>query len=187
MGMYTEIFVNADLREDTPQEVLDVLKAICGRDFRSAALEGKPDRWGLLFNNGSHCTPCTQCAALTFDDISEQWSIIGKGDIKNYEREIEQFFEWLMPWIDAQDGEFVGYWRYEEDLLPTIVVKTSAKPEPAADEKKRLVEAIAKADRELEPLREALHEARVAFQEYLSGPWQKAWIELREYEEKEPR
>jgi hypothetical protein len=110
--------------------------------------------------------------------------------------------EWRLAAIEAGDPSVV-YELYAEadyspkDRLPPIVTKLvnevvrlrgGAPTEEEvlkADEKKRLVEALNKADRELEPLREALHEARAAFQEYLSGPWQKAWIELREHEEKE--
>jgi hypothetical protein len=31
MGMYTEIYVNVDLKQETPDEVLNVLKAMCGK------------------------------------------------------------------------------------------------------------------------------------------------------------
>lgn len=31
MGMYTEIYVNVDLKRDTPEEVIHVLKAMCGK------------------------------------------------------------------------------------------------------------------------------------------------------------
>ena len=120
MGMYTEIFVNVDLKPDTPEEVLSVLRAICDGKFGSDELADKPPRWGILFNDGSYYTPRTRVGSLTYDDISKAWSLIGKGDIKNYEREIEQFFEWLMPWIDAQKGDFIGYMRYEEFQEPTL-------------------------------------------------------------------
>lgn len=123
MGMYTEIFVNCDLKTETPQEVIDVLRAICGSDLSSPVLEGLPDRWALLFGNGSFSVPLTCCGSVTFSDIAGHWSLIGKGDIKNYNDEIENFFKWLMPWIDAEEGAFIGYWRYEEDLMPTLVVK----------------------------------------------------------------
>ena len=118
--MYTEIYVNVDLREDTPDEVIAVLKAICGGEDETP-LEGKPSRWCMLFNSGSYYTPNTSCNSLTYDKIGRCWSLLGKGDIKNYEGEIEAFFEWLMPHIDAEDGEFIGYSRYEESDEPTII------------------------------------------------------------------
>lgn len=123
MGMYTEIFVNVDLKPDTPDEVINTIQAICEKGFESPPLKDKPARWFVLFNNGSYYTPATECGLLTYDDISQNWSLLGKGDIKNYASEIEQFFDFIMPWVDAHDGEFIGYHRYEESLTPTLVYK----------------------------------------------------------------
>lgn len=123
MGMYTEIYVNVDLVRGVPQEVLDVLSAICNKEHDSIVLSDKPSRWFVLFNNGSYYTPNTEIGSLTYDDISRQWSLIGKGDIKNYNSEIQSFFDWLNPYVDAFPGEFIGYIRYEEDDVPTLVLK----------------------------------------------------------------
>ena len=118
MGMYTEIFVNTDLKENTPSSVIEVLQAICDRNHAAACLQDKPRRWSILFCDMSYYTPRTCCAALTFDDISGGYSLIGKGDIKNYDDEIEQFFEFIMPWCES---DFIGYYRYEENREPTLV------------------------------------------------------------------
>lgn len=123
MGMYTEIYVNVDLKDGIPKEVLAVLEAMCSRDTEAYALLGLPRRWAFLFGNGSYYTPSTWVAKLTYDDISGQYSLLGKGDIKNYQNEIEEFFEWLMPYIDTNEGAFIGYSRYEEDDVPTLYFK----------------------------------------------------------------
>ena len=123
MGMYTEIYVNVDLKQDTPEEVLQVLSFMCNRDCNIAGLLGFPARWGYLFGNGSYYTPNTSVAELTYDSISQQYSLLGKGDIKNYYNEIEEFFEWLMPHIDENEGIFIGYSRYEEDDVPNLYFK----------------------------------------------------------------
>lgn len=125
MGMYTEVFVNADLKNGTPKSVINVLLAMCEKRSDSPALKGITFRRGYMFNNGSYYTPYTECHSLTFDCGTGRWSIIAKGDIKNYENEIEQFFEWIMPHVDAEEGEMIGYVRYEENLLPVIIVKQS--------------------------------------------------------------
>jgi len=118
MGMYTEIYINADLVETTPDDVIKTLQAMCDKNSESEYLKGKPIRWSYMFNNGSYYTPRTECGKLTFDKISKQWSILAKGDIKNYGSEIEQFFEWIKKWCE---NEFIGYYRYEEDREPTLV------------------------------------------------------------------
>lgn len=126
MGMYTEIYVNVDLKRETPDDVLGVLMAICGKLDDAGAeeiLRDFPDRWCMLFSDCSYYTPRTHCKYLQFDEISKQWSLLGKGDIKNYKQEIEAFFKWLMPWIDAFPGEFIGYQRYEESDKPLLYFK----------------------------------------------------------------
>jgi len=122
MGMYTEIYVNVDLKKDTPDEIIEVLKAMCHmEESDEKVLETCPDRWGGLFYSGSYYTPNTWCHSLTFDDISNKWSLLGKGDIKNYEGEIQKFFEWIIPYVDGCPGDFIGYSRYEVDREPTLV------------------------------------------------------------------
>ncbi len=124
MGLYTEIYVNVNLVEPLPQSVMDTLNAMCLHNIHMLRQLGKPDRWSMLFSNGSYYHPSTEVAKFTWDEIGKCYSILGKGDIKNYENEIEQFFEWLMPYIDAPEGMFIGYQRYEEDLTPTLYFKT---------------------------------------------------------------
>ena len=123
MGMYTEIYINVDLKKDTPDDVIKVLKALCrilpDQEY-DEVIADYPSRWIHLFSNMSYYTPYTNCRFLEFDNISNQWSLLGKGDIKNYGNEIEVFFEWIMPWIEGSVGDFIGYQRYEEDQLPTL-------------------------------------------------------------------
>jgi len=118
MGMYTEIYVNADLKKETPSEVIDVISAMCDKNHEAECLIDKPSRWAYLFNNGSYYLPLTECGNLTSDSIAGQYSLLAKGDIKNYNGEIEQFFEFIKPWCE---GEFIGYYRYEEDIEPVLV------------------------------------------------------------------
>ena len=120
MGMYTEIYVNVDLSKHTPSGVIDLLKAMSDGDSDSVEFNDKPMRWRYLFNNVSYYLPSTWACRLTFDDIAEQYSFIGKGDIKNYQQEIELFFEFIKPWAD---DDFIGYSRYEGNREPTLVYK----------------------------------------------------------------
>ena len=117
MGMYTEIYVNVDLKKETPQEIIDTFRQLC------AGLQpnGFPERSGQLFSNSSYYTPNTEVCSLSYDETSRQWSFLGKGDLKNYSGDVEHFFDWLMPWVDGFPGDFVGYHRYEEDQKPTLV------------------------------------------------------------------
>jgi hypothetical protein len=124
MGMYTEIYVNVNLKKETPDDVIKVLKAMCRMlpdQECSEVLIDYPDRWSCLFSNMSYYTPSTNCSFLEFDGITQRWSLLGKGDIKNYEGEIEKFFEWIIPYVDGYSEDFIGYSRYEECLKPTLI------------------------------------------------------------------
>lgn len=120
MGMYTEIYVNLDLKPTTPPDVIEVLRAIVNYDTDAECLAPYPPQWARLFANGSYYTPSTCAASLTFDEISGCYSLIGKGDIKNYDNEIHAFFDFIMPWCEDPDA-FIGYYRYEEHREPTLV------------------------------------------------------------------
>jgi len=120
MGMYTEIYINVDLKKDTPDDVIKVLKAMCDQECKEVLVD-YPYKWICLFSNMSYYTPSTNCRFLEFDNISNQWSLLGKGDIKNYGNEIEEFFEWIVPYVDGYSGDFIGYSRYEEDQKPTLM------------------------------------------------------------------
>lgn len=121
MGMYTEIFVNVDLVKNVPEEVIEVIQAVVDGDYEFMKKHGLPERWASLFYNGSFYTPMTQVSMLTFNSISNQWSLLGKGDIKNYEGEIQKFFEYIS---DYSENDFLGYYRYEESDKPTWVMKS---------------------------------------------------------------
>lgn len=118
MGMYTEIYVNVDFEEGLPESVLNVLKAMCGWEGFEEYIEEYPSRWFYLFNSGSYYTPNTSVAKLTCDDISGKWSLLGKGDVKNYGEEIEEFFEFIKPYVE---NNFMGYMMYEESYEPTLM------------------------------------------------------------------
>ena len=140
MGMYTEIYVNVDLKQDLPDDVLYILKGLVrnvtctgnydnDKEFRHETVDAFEDekwkkltenfgsRFGYLFYNMSYYTPYTTVARLNYDFVSDSWSLIGKGDIKNYDGEIEQFFEWIAPYVTT---DFMGYSRYEEHREPTL-------------------------------------------------------------------
>lgn len=118
MSMYTEIYVNVDLKEETPVKIIEILRAMCDFNVNVECLIPYPHRWKYLFGSGSYYTPNTYCRKLTYDDTSKQYSLLAKGDIKNYNNEIEDFFEFIKPWCE---GEFIGYYRYEKSREPILV------------------------------------------------------------------
>ena len=60
-----------------------------------------------------------------YDDITKQWFLLNRSDLKNYEGEIESFFDWVAPYAEKNsDKQFIGYELYEEDDEPTMYYLT---------------------------------------------------------------
>ena len=122
--MYTELILGCELKKDTPQKVVDVLRWMSGDGEKPANLTeifGVDDYF--RFSQGSYYFGvCDGHSNLWFDDISEAWHISARCNIKNYGGEIEGFLSWLKPHIDAGSGQrdFYAIVCYEEEAEPTI-------------------------------------------------------------------
>lgn len=127
MGMYTELFIQCRLRKDDmiPDYVVPILQFMMGDGEVEPPLPGhrffRTDRWcHMLRSNSYYLTPISVSKLQA--DHSGQYTFIARCDLKNYDREIEEFIDWLTPYIDASDGEVIGHRRYEEETLPTLLL-----------------------------------------------------------------
>lgn len=125
MGMYTEILVKASVDLDSISEKdLNVIKYLfSGGD--EPCTENLPEhkfftlpRWNLI----GHCSSYYH-HPVVLNSMDEYGSIFSRSDIKNYDDEIDEFFDWIQPLVTKTEGECIGYYWYEEDELPTLVVK----------------------------------------------------------------
>lgn len=124
MGMYTELILGAELKKDTPEHVIGVLKYILGET------EEKPDNFPLSEGRCEWLLRGTSCSfgvstpvnKLIFDDVIGYWIISSRSNIKNYGGEIEEFLNWLKPYISGGSGarDFYAITIYEEAESPTI-------------------------------------------------------------------
>jgi hypothetical protein len=127
MGMYTELIFGAELKTETPEQVINALKYMIGD------IENKPEDFPLpegrcewLFQTGSYYFAINESVSrIWFDNISKSWRISTRSNIKNCEGEIEAFLEWIKPYIDRGSGERDMYAIviYEESDEPTIYYK----------------------------------------------------------------
>jgi len=127
MGYYTELKFKAKLRHDTPENVVNILKRVLvernlghekvlfhTEDVFKPDLEHpffKCERWYMLF------------LSTNWDDKMQGGKMYQEGGIwvidlhtefKNYDSEIEHFFDWVKPFIvGRKKKQFVGYWRGE--------------------------------------------------------------------------
>jgi hypothetical protein len=127
MGMYTELIFGASLKKDTPEIVIDSLKYMVGE------IKEKPENFPLpegrcewLFRGSSYYFGVNQpVLKMWFDDISKNWIISTRSNIKNYNNEIETFLDWIEPYIKYGSGNKSMYAivTYEEDEEPSIYYK----------------------------------------------------------------
>ena len=124
MGMYTELIFGARLKENTPKEVIDTLKYMVGD------LEEKPEKLAFETSTGRNVLgessfyfgvhfPVTK---FYYDGIVKAWTLSSRANIKNYDGEIDQFLDWIKPYIDRGSGnrEMFAIKIYEEHDEPTI-------------------------------------------------------------------
>jgi hypothetical protein len=119
MGMYTELVMNFELKNSTSKEVVDILSFLFNDSERPDILPDheffKCDTWDFIGNGCSHYFTPFSLSRFKGGHIST------RSDLKNYDREIEKFIDWVMPYIKACEGDFLGYSRYEEDREPTLI------------------------------------------------------------------
>lgn len=133
MGDYTECFIKCRLK-DLPKNVEDVLTYM----FTESTLDLPQDlpdhpffktpRWCCIGKCSSYYHIPTNLNHFKFDDIAKCYYLISYSNIKNYHNEISLFFDWLNPYIDDEDGKFIGYSLTEYMNIPELFFKVEANP-----------------------------------------------------------
>jgi hypothetical protein len=124
MGMYTELHYNVELRKDVPPEVIAALQYMLCSNVPEAKCDHplfQTDRWQVMLRMSSAYFPARTHSEL-FEEYG-QWHLGVRCNLKNYTGEIEKFIDWLDPYVDAFEGDFLGFSRYEESEDPTIIRK----------------------------------------------------------------
>jgi len=130
MGMYTEFHFNAILRKDIPQKIINLLKDMIyhDREYEEINIPLHPlftnsQRWYGMLTCDSYYFAADTVSTLRFDDIAEQYFLCIRCNLKNYSNEIENFVDWIDPYLSHDSGDFLGFSRYEESEDPEIIRK----------------------------------------------------------------
>lgn len=131
MGMYTEIVVGVRLKKGTPKEVMDILSVLVGyTDASGLDLPShgffKTNRWKYIVRSCSYYFPVHSAHSRLVDDGRGNIFLDARASLKNYDSEIEKFFDWLLPYVEAHYGcgkTLMGYSRYEENGYPILYFK----------------------------------------------------------------
>lgn len=123
MGMYTELFLSCRVRRNT--EAIPILKYLANKELTPGVLP-KHDvfscpRWEMLGRCSSYYFLPKAYTTLDYDDIGKYWMFVSLSSLKNYNNEIQIFIDWLRPFLEVDQDEMFGYYRYEENKEPTIL------------------------------------------------------------------
>ncbi len=125
MGMYTAFHFASELKKEIPEEVIEVLKFMNTGENKPETLPNhdffKTERWFCLFRMDSYYFDAETHSSFRFNEISGSYYLTVTSNLKNYDSEIELFVEWITPYLQKFDGEFLGYSRYEETEEPNII------------------------------------------------------------------
>lgn len=119
MGMYTELVLKCSIKKDCPQQVVDILNKLFNGAEYSGELPKHPffscERWDHVGSSHSfYHIPW-------HDSKYEKDYIFSRCDLKNYEDEIENFLDWVRPYIYEPSGTCIGWKWYETDGEPTLL------------------------------------------------------------------
>ena len=126
MGMYTEFHFNAELKEDTPEDVLGLLRYMTGetRDRPDKTPDHElfeTGRWFLMLCCDSAYFDMSTASGLHRSGTFSFWYLSIRTNFKNYDNEIDKFLDWIHPYLNKDDAEFLGFYRYEDDENPTLI------------------------------------------------------------------
>jgi hypothetical protein len=126
MGMYTELHYNVELKSPVPTNIINTLQYMLGEteevppnlpDHKLFQPEG---RWRFMLRCDSYYFSADTHSTLRLD-YQGGWYLCIRCNLKNYSEEIENFIDWMMPYIDNSPGNFLGFYRYEESEIPTLI------------------------------------------------------------------
>ena len=128
MGMYTEVVVKINFNKDEiGVDNLKILEYLFNNNNDSTIDESKlPNH--LFFQTPRWKSIGNSCSFYHHPRVINDWYefnnsiyIFSRSDLKNYDNEIELFFDWLNTLtLTVSDNEYIGYSQYEDDLTPKI-------------------------------------------------------------------
>lgn len=128
MGMYTELVVKFNVRDDIPDDVFNMINYLFGN--RSGGVPDIPvhdffktQRWEFIGTCGSfyhHPEALSQVYAPVWSP--RDLYVFSRSDLKNYGNEIDLFVDWITPYVRAEPGDCIGWKWYEENQVPELIL-----------------------------------------------------------------
>lgn len=76
-------------------------------------------RWKFMLTSDSYYFDGDTHSSFDYDNISNDYGLTVRCNLKNYDDEIQKFLDWVIQNSDTQG--FVGYTRYETADSPSLI------------------------------------------------------------------
>lgn len=120
MGMYTEIFFRAEVDERAYMLIEDLADGVEFTFdhplFKKARARNLFRGWSAYFPGANHF----ERQIVEYGPSLARY-VSFRSNLKNYDGEIEAFFDWVLPYVLT--AGFIGYSLYEEAREPTLYFK----------------------------------------------------------------
>jgi hypothetical protein len=143
MGTYTAFHFAGEIKKETPADVVNVLKAMCGGYAYELNPQDVPEheffraeRWKLLFTGYSYYFPARTSSSFEFDGkIAQAWFLTATSSLKNYDNEIERFVDFISPYLSGEARNVCYKWTAEDDGLPIFLIPKTDRHDSLSGEK----------------------------------------------------
>lgn len=128
--MYTEFIFASEIKKETPENIISILKNMTTGDIHYEDNIEIPDheffkcsRWKSLFRMDSYYFDGETMSKLTYDNISKSYYLTVRSNLKNYDGEIDKFLNFISTYLPhkIEEDDLLGYSRYEESREPRLI------------------------------------------------------------------
>lgn len=126
MGMYTEIIFGAELKRDTPKNIIDIIqKLVDGNEEEVEEIINHPfffdERIWFMNSAGAYFID-PYPPRFTYNEYTKSWTLHFRTSIKNYSGTINKFLDWIKPYISYGSGtnNFYAIVTNEQEKEPKI-------------------------------------------------------------------
>ncbi len=110
MGYYTELIFGASFKKDVPEEVIAIIKALI--EGKAEEIVNLPDHpffecewWPELLACSSEYFGVNKALGKMWQDSHGGWRVSTRSSVTDYGGQIEDFLDWIKPYLKAGSGE----------------------------------------------------------------------------------
>lgn len=121
--MFTELILGCSLTKDLPKECVNALNnCINSSDVIIDDFSKKYELMDICYSESAYFGSSSNCK---FEEYPDYYQLSIRSNLKNYFQEIENFLNYLKPYVLLGSGinNFYAIVTYEEDSYPTIWFK----------------------------------------------------------------